>query len=710
MAVAAAMVLSVVVARAQSPDGRTLQRAIDLIESKGDVRAARPLLEEAAKSAERAVAARALLYLAQVTAVSDPATSRRSLERIVADYADQQAIADAARARLAELGASPGMPRLLCEHCADFYGAVSPDGRLMAAVSPFFGGENAGDIGILDLAGSTLTPLHIEGSGRTPTGLALSPFFSPDSLQIAYAWGIEATKSFELRIVARDGRGTPRVVVSNPEITYIEPQGWSRSGSLLVMLQRPDQTWEIGLVAPASGAITKVRSLDWRIAGSQHESSLSPDGRFIAYAALSTNPAAPIQARRGGGLERQIYVVAADGSGEVALTTGAGVKRHPVWTPNGSHVLYLSDVGGSWGLWAIPMQSGRPAGQPVLVKNDLGGAAPLGMTSSGGYHFYQGRTGVVRTAVVRLDSPRSGAARAEETFVGARPSWSPDGNAIAVARAGSSGGVEIVTRTLGTGDERVIKQAGIDAFPFNWTPDSRSLVFQAVDQKQPTLYRADLETGAVVKIAPVAADGFRAHGNIRALSPDGRTLYLGTSVAEGPQLFNRISALDLQTGARRDIFPLPLDDERLPRVAQDFAIAVSPDGRALALFFRDRKTDLVRLATVGIDGRDYRELTEPVAARNIRTKLAWSRDGRWIYFTTAAPAEGLTNADTDVHTIMRIAATGGRPESTGITVDGLERFDISPDGTRLAYSTLRPEGAGELLWNLDVSWLMKPGR
>ena len=48
-----------------------LQQAIDLIESKGEIAHAIPLLEDAAKSTDRALAARALLYLGQAQERTD---------------------------------------------------------------------------------------------------------------------------------------------------------------------------------------------------------------------------------------------------------------------------------------------------------------------------------------------------------------------------------------------------------------------------------------------------------------------------------------------------------------------------------------------------------------------------------------------------------------------------------------------------------------
>lgn len=56
--------------------------------------------------------------------------------------------------------------------------------------------------------------------------------------------------------------------------------------------------------------------------------------------------------------------------------------------------------------------------------------------------------------------------------------------------------------------------------------------------------------------------------------------------------------------------------------------------------------------------------------------LAWTKDGRFVLFprTSGSGWE-----------LMRIAAAGGNPESTGLTGRRMQFMDLSPDGTRIIY-------------------------
>jgi hypothetical protein len=47
------------------------------------------------------------------------------------------------------------------------------------------------------------------------------------------------------------------------------------------------------------------------------------------------------------------------------------------------HLLFASDRRGSTDLWALPIASGKPNGEPIVVARDIPSAASLGITQSG---------------------------------------------------------------------------------------------------------------------------------------------------------------------------------------------------------------------------------------------------------------------------------------------------------------------------------------
>jgi hypothetical protein len=253
-----------------------------------------------------------------------------------------------------------------------------------------------------------------------------------------------------------------------------------------------------------------------------------------------------------------------------------------------------------------------------------------------------------------------------------------------------------------------------------WLPDGRALLVLA-RREDGTLGwdRLDLESSRFTRVASLPGlPRIWARWNVRVLSADGRTLYLvSRSVQDAAAStqdqavaapLDQIVALDLTTGEHRTIFRLPGAAGVLPHTAGDVAIAASPDGRSIAIFSAGRTPNSGRIATVGVDGTGYRELTTSIRSipeAVIPNKLVWSRDGEWIYFLEPIGP----SADSRRVRVVRISARGGDAiEPVGLEVDDLNALDLSPDGTRLAYGRSRPdEGEGRLVWALDVSAVLK---
>jgi Tol biopolymer transport system component len=59
--------------------------------------------------------------------------------------------------------------------------------------------------------------------------------------------------------------------------------------------------------------------------------------------------------------------------------------------------------------------------------------------------------------------------------------------------------------------------------------------------------------------------------------------------------------------------------------------------------------------------------------------LAWSPDGRFIYYFDRAPGAGEWR-------LLRVAAEGGEAQDLGLTSRYFEQISIHPDGSRITYS------------------------
>jgi len=672
-----------------------LQRAIDLMESKGDLARAMPLFEDASRSADKALAARALLYLGQGQERQGAERARATYERIIKEFGNQTETVAAARRRLAAIGSAHSpqtlTKRLVCGACGDGEADFSPDGRLMLITD-----WDSGDLAIRDMNNHPVKRLMVKaGSWKESDAYGESPIFSPDLRQIAYLWetGEKGDAHAQLRVVAREPGSKPRVLVNTPENIYYEPAAWSPDGkSVLVLIEKPDLTWQIAWVSAADGSVKVLKSLEWRIrwrglqARSLHNvrsrPRISPDGRYIVYAALATNPKTakgPI-----GVTDERIYVLAADGSSETELVKTAGINENPTLTPDAKHLLFTSDRSGSFDLWSIAVENGRAAGLPVRVMGEIGTRIrAIRMTRSGSYYYKNNAPSVETISIAEAGT----AAGAVETFVGIRPAWSHDGKQLAFTRhrvAASGDNYDLVVHSLDTGEEKLYSFNGIRPAPPRWFHDGKGVVVLVQNPgKTRGLYRVDLNSREFKQI--LEFDDAVLRGGVFAISPDDQTIYnAGRDPKSSQVAVDRIVAIDLKTGQQRQICAFP--------ATGDAGINLSPDGRTLAIRRVDRQAGKTYFARAAVDGSDYRELYTTTSSGVQIDHLAWTKDGRGILF-------GIQQDDK--WKIMRIPADGGNPEEAGFDVKdagNLQNISLSPDGRRLGFSAVKPVGE---LWAID---------
>jgi len=680
-------VLAAIAFGADTAREQKLQQAINLMESKGDVAKAMPMLEDVARSSDRALAARALLYLGQAQERQGADKARATYERIVKEFGNQTEMVAAAQQRLVALGGSRTSgtlaKRLLCADCGDNEADFSADWRWMA-----FTHWDSGDVAIRDMStGQAKRLMAKPGTWNDSDAFVETPILSPDLRQIAYLWFMNDKQEpdhVQLRIVPNELGGKARVLVDNKENTWYNPTAWSPDGKSVVMIiSKKDKTDQLARVATSDGSVRVLKSMEWRFTGGAWaHPDYSPDGQYIVYSARAVNPSKNPPAETDP-KDQHIYVIAADGSSETEIVKTAGINRNPVWTPDGKHILFTSDRSGRMDLWSVAVQNGKANSSPSLVSSDIGNADAL-RVHGGSYYYTHNSPGSEYVNIVDWTSGGAGQgrpARATESFVGIRPTWSPDGKSIAFKRhhPGSTDTYDLVVHSIETGDERTyltsLGTTGNGAA--TWFHDSKSIMtgFKRADSST-AFYRINLASGELKELPSPTGPN--------ALAADDRTLYLVRRDPKDNNIPDRIVAVDLNSGQEKPILTLAR-----PIAPGAVTLRLTPDGRTLVIRWPDQKTKSVHFDRVNVDGTGYREIFSSVQ-KDEGGPIALTKDGRWIIFEASHD---------DKWRLMRLPIEGGKPEFTGLELETRnQNLDLSPDGSRIAFSNSK--GVQEL-WALD---------
>jgi Tol biopolymer transport system component len=588
---------------------------------------------------DRQVVAKALLQLGGVHEKLKRPDARSTYERILRDFPDVGTVAADARARLAVLPVPPAArpegvtsKKLLSGPGADRYGSVSRDGRFLS-----FMGTN-GDLAIRDLTTGEVRRITNNPAGSKE--FAEYSVFSPDGSQLAYGW-YNARGEYELRVIGRDG-GEPRRLYAQEGVRWVAPYDWSPDGrEILAILPREDRTRQLILVSAADGSVRVLKTLEWNM-GVPSKASFSPDGRTIVYD----------RQRSEQNSDRDVFLLAVDGTREAAVASGPGEDSFLGWFPDGKAVLFSSDRSGTPGAWMVGIDDRGPIGEPRLLNSDIGRLHSKGFSRDGDFFYHKDVGG---PDVYLVDSKPTGRITRAPRPLGGRSAngriwatWSPDGERLVYAGMGPRPAVAV----------HDVRTAVVSSVPLQMnylgalqSTSSGLLVTGADSHARWGIYRVDLATGAVDAV--VAGE----YGVNPRFSRDGKFLFY-SPLEEKPQA---LIVRNMEGGEVRELF------------RGDFAhaFALSPDGHSVAvrmLTEGERGVHVIRVA----DGTS--RLVFPLSPEDTGRGLAWTADG-----TALLVVHGKENSE-----LWRVPVGGGQPEPLDLKLPGMRTVSVSPDGRRLA--------------------------
>jgi hypothetical protein len=454
--------------------------------------------------------------------------------------------------------------------------------------------------------------------------------------------------------------------------------GWA-GDRILAMVYRGEESdprAELGLFSATDGSFRSLVVFGQDVASrllDDGQMALSADGAFAAYGI-----------RSGNGIDEDILIVATTDGHETGRIAGSADDRVFGFAPDGG-LLFASDRELTEGIWHQPLRSGRPNGDPVLLRSDLWRTSPIGMSRDALFYGV-----LVEQAGARVASfdPETGAVLSDPTPVEPpstsgtlSPIWSPDGRHLAYERMDTPNPpYTIVIRSLAGDDVREIPiQQRLNNL-IAWTENGTLL---AIDKNENTgdysLFELDLETGTIETLynhpdddTPVPFFQVLPHG------PSGPRVYFARGTFESWSLVGR----DVATGREFEV----LQDGDWGEFT---GFGASRDGETLALLLG--KGGVV---TVPAGGGTIREIQSGMTYSR-QGGIIWAPDNRHFFFQTY---EG----DPPAHTQWRADAVTGevvRTSEPGAAFHWVSA-QLHPDGRRVAFEGGESRGEVWMMTNL----------
>ncbi len=406
--------------------------------------------------------------------------------------------------------------------------------------------------------------------------------------------------------------------------------------------------WSVSGESPAQVPVLSFRPVT-QFSGLEVQPTLSPDGRFVAFASNADG-------------DWDIYLMRTSGGNPINLTAGSGeADLQPAFSPDGEKIAFRSERNGG-GIFVM-----GATGESVIRVTDHGfnpawtpDASELVFSTESVTENPLSRA--VESPLWAVNIATRVIRQLAEVTDGVQPSVSPDGKRVAYwGLLPDTGQRDIWTvRIDGTGVVPVTADAPVDWNPV-WSPDGSFLYFSSDRGGSLNLWRVpmDQSTGEVLGPPEPITTPSRWSGQT-AFAADGAS-FVFTSLDRRANL----SVVGVDPASGRTTGP----PEPITRGNRSYQwVSPSPDGAWIAVATTDGQEDIW---VIGRDGSEVRRLTDdPSRDRGVQ----WSPDGSRIAFYSDRSGK---------YELWSIHPDGSGLEQL-TTTDIWADFGVwSPDGTRI---------------------------
>jgi Tol biopolymer transport system component len=523
---------------------------------------------------------------------------------------------------------------------------LSPDGGFLAYSSRQ--GADDWDIYLLRAGGQRAINLTEDSPADD-----VQPAFSPDGTQIAFRSSREDGGLF---VMGATGESARRLT------TFGWNPAWSPDGKKLVFASEPisldpfDRPTKSALwtVEVATGELVRLAG------GDAVQPSWSPSGHRIAYWGLME-----------GGGQRDLYTIPAAGGEAEAVTRDEAVDWSPVWSPDGKHLYFSSDRGGSMNLWRVPVddRSGKTEGPPEPVRAPAAFVAHVSFSRDGRRLVYASSVTTQSLEVYDFD-PRAGAvlspsplARTVRSFE--NPRISPDGEWIAGARESPED--IVLVRRDGSDPRLLTDDPHRDRVP-QWSPDGSRIAFYSNRSGKYEIWSVKPDGSDLTRLTDLREGPTR----FPIWSPDGKRLLFSSPGATGFLIEPDVPWSE-QTPEHLPPYP-SAKSEFVPR---DW----SADGKTLVGYLQSRSGVRSGIAAYSFETGAFEDVLD------FGTDPIWLPDGRRILFRALGPHRSADRVhfEADVKLFIVDRETKDFRELLALEGASIDSPALSADGRTLAF-------------------------